>query len=172
MTLRPCSYEKEVSELLARGQWPGSCAPELRAHVSGCRSCEDLVLVTEALRRARAEAVGGAHLVSPGVLWWKAQLRRRNDAIARVGKPILGAQIFALAINLFIVVGLLAWQARHGVGWLTWLEQLPQAGSLELGKLWSSALLNPGWSLTVLIPAAATLALLSGVVMYLASEKQ
>jgi len=38
--------------------------------------------------------------------------------------------------------------------------------------MWSSALLNPGWSLTVLIPAAATLALLSGVVVYLASEKQ
>jgi len=172
MTLRPCPCEKEVAELLARGQWPGGCAPELRAHVSGCRSCGDLVLVTETFRRARAEAAGVARLASPGAVWWRAQLRRRNAAIERVGKPILGAQIFALAINLFMVVGLLAWQARQGLRWLTWLEQLPQAGSLELGKLWSSALLNSGWSLMVLIPAAATVALLSGVVVYLVTEKQ
>ncbi|MGA2807266.1 MAG: hypothetical protein ABSE87_03975 [Terracidiphilus sp.] len=172
MTLRPCPCEKEVSELLARGQWPGNCVPELRAHVSGCRSCRDLVLLTETFRRTRAETLGAARLASPGALWWKAQLRRRNAAVERVGKPILSAQIFALAINLCLVVGLLAWQARRGLGWLTWLEQLPQATTLHLGKLWPSALLNSGLSLTVLIPAAATLALLSGVVVYLASEKQ
>jgi hypothetical protein len=172
MTLRPCSREKEVAELLERGGWPQACAPDLRAHVSGCRSCGDLVLVTETFQRARAGAAGAARLASPEAIWWRAQLRRRNAAVERVGKPILGAQIFALAINLFIVLGLLAWQARQGLGWLTWLEQLPQAGTLHLERMWSSALLNPGWSLTVLIPAAATLALLSGVVVYLASEKQ
>jgi len=172
MTLRPCTCEKEVTELLARGQRPEAFTPELRAHVSGCRSCGDLALVAETFQRTRLEASGAARIVSPGAIWWRAQLRRRNAAIERVNKPILGAQIFALAINLVLVVGLLVWQARQGLGWLTWLEQLPQVGSLELGKLWSSALLIPGWSLTILIPAAATVALLSGVVVYLASEKQ
>jgi hypothetical protein len=172
MTLRPCACEKEVNELLARGQRPEAFTPELRTHVSDCRSCGDLMLVADTFQRARLEASGAARIASPGAIWWRAQLRRRNAAIERVNKPILGAQIFALAINLVLVVGLLVWQARQGLGWLTWLEQLPQVGSLELGKLWSSALLIPGWSLTVLIPAAATVALLSGVVVYLASEKQ
>jgi hypothetical protein len=171
MILNPCSREKEVAALLRRGQWPAACAPELRAHVSGCRSCSDLVLVTGAFLRARAETASAARINTPGALWWRAQLRRRNAAVERIGKPILGAQIFALVINLFIVVAFLAYQARHGLGWLSWLEQLPETYSLHLDHLGQSALLNPGWSLMVLIPAAAILVLLSGVVVYLASEK-
>jgi hypothetical protein len=58
------------------------------------------------------------------------------------------------------------------MGWLSWLEKLPEAYSLHLDNLSQSALLNPGWSLIVLIPSVATLALLGGVVIYLASEKQ
>jgi hypothetical protein len=86
--------------------------------------------------------------------------------------PLYGAHIFALAINLFIVVAFLAYQARNSLSWLSWLEQLPEAYSLHLNNLSQSALLNPGWSLMVLIPALATLALLGGVVVYLAVEKQ
>jgi hypothetical protein len=172
MILKPCSREKEVAELLRLGQWPAACPPELRAHLSACRSCGDLALVTETFLQARAGASGAARITPPGVLWWRAQLRRRNAAVERIGKPILGAQIFALIINLFIVVALLAYQARHGVGWLSWLEQLPQAYSLHLDNISQSAFLNPGWSLMVLIPAASTLALLGGVVVYLATEKQ
>jgi hypothetical protein len=172
MMLNPCSHEKEVAELLRRGQWPAACAPDLRAHVSACRSCGDLALVTETLQRARAEAASVARISTPGALWWRAQLRRRYTAVERISKPILGAQIFALAINLFIVVAFLVYQARNGLGWLSWLEQLPQAYSLHLDNLSQSALLNPGWSLMVMIPAVAVLALLGGVVVYLASEKQ
>jgi hypothetical protein len=172
MILSPCSHENEVAELLRRGQWPAACSPELRAHVSACRSCGDQVLVTEAFLRSRAETSGAAPITTPSALWWRAQLRRRNAAVERIGKPILGAQIFALAINLLIVVAFLAYQARHGMGWLSWLEQLPEAYSLHLDNLSQSALLNPGWDLMVLIPALATLALLGGVVVYLASEKQ
>jgi hypothetical protein len=172
MILSPCSREKEVAALVARGQWPQACSPELRAHVTGCRSCGELVLVTSAFQHARAEAAGAAKLGSPGALWWRAQLRRRNAAVERVGKPILGAQIFALAINLFAVVALLVSQARHGLNWLSWLAQLPQPHSLHLESLWPATLFSAGWSLLVLIPALATLALLGGVVVYLASEKQ
>jgi hypothetical protein len=138
--------------------------------------CGDFVLVAESFQRARAEAASAAPVVSPGALWWRAQLRRRNAAVERIGKPILGAQIFALATNLVLVVVFLAYQARHGVGWLTWLEQLPESYKLHLDQLGQqlgqSAHLNPGWSLAVLIPSTATLALLGGVVAYLASEKQ
>jgi hypothetical protein len=172
MILKPCSREKEVDELLRRGLWSAACTPDLRAHVSACRSCGDLVLVTETFLRARAETANAAQVSTPAALWWRAQLRRRNAAVERIGKPILGAQIFALAVNLFIVVAFLAYQARNGMGWLSWLEQLPEAYSLHLDNLGQSALLNPGWSLMVLIPALATLALLGGVVVYLASERQ
>ena len=172
MMLNPCSRTKEVADLLRRGQWPAVCEPELRSHASACRSCGDLVLVTETLLRARSESAGTVRIGSPSALWWRAQLRRRNAAVERIGRPIFGAQIFALVVNLFIVVAFLAYQARNGLAWLSWLEQLPQAYSLQFESLSQSSLLNPNWNLLVLIPALASLVLLGGMAIYLASEKQ
>ena len=77
MILGSCVREKEVSELLRQGHWPHACTAELHAHVDGCRACRDLVLVAASFQKARAQAAGAAPLQSPGLLWWRAQLRRR-----------------------------------------------------------------------------------------------
>jgi hypothetical protein len=167
-----CAHEKELAEVLARGNWPAACAPELRAHVSACRSCADLALVTEAFQRARAETVRAARIGPAGTLWWRAQLHRRNDAVARIGEPIQAALVFALAINLLVLVGLLATQARQGLAWLTRIEELPRMSSLHLESVLPATLFTSGWSLLVLILALATFALLSGVAIYLASESK
>jgi len=172
MTLSPCTRENEVKEILQRGHWPQACPAELRTHVSVCRACGDLVLVSEAFCKARGQAAGSARLGSPGVLWWRAQLRRRNAAVERIGKPLLGAQIFALCVTLALTAGFVAFEARNGIAWLGWLQELPQAGSLHLEALWPSTMFSTGLSPMVLIPAIATLALLGGVVVYLAAEKQ
>jgi hypothetical protein len=172
MIFSACSREKEVAELLARGHWPEACAPELRSHIDACPACADLILVTRVFQGARADTASAANPGSPGALWWRAQLRRRNDAVERVGRPLLGAQIFALAVNLVLVGGFLVYQARHGLSWLSWLEQHPELPTLHFEELWPSALMTSGWSLTVLIPLFAALALVGGVAVYLASEKQ
>lgn len=172
MMLGTCPREKDVREMLALGQWPVATAPELRTHVDGCSGCKELVLVTTAFQRARTEAVGAAKMGSPGLLWWRAQLRRRNAAVERIGKPILGAQIFALIVYVLLAVGFVVWQARNGFSWLTRLEELPQTTALQLDSLWSSALSSPAWVPMVMISVAAALALLGGVVVYLSSEKQ
>jgi hypothetical protein len=172
MMLRSCPREKEVRELVALGHWPQACAPELRAHVNQCRSCGDLALVAEAFQQARVQAAGSATLIAPGVLWWRAQLRRRNQALERIGKPLLGAQVFALAFTLLLAVGFVVWQVRQGLGWLSWLWQFPPAHMPNLAGLWSSGLFSSAWSWVVLIPILATVALLGGVVVYLAAEKQ
>lgn len=170
MILRPCSHEKEVTEMLALGHYPEACTPELRAHLTGCRSCAELVLVTRSFQAARANLAANANLGSPGLIWWRAQLRRRDAAVERVAKPIVRAQIFALTVSVLFAVGFLATQATHGLRWLSWLEQLSPA--LHFGALWPSDLLNSGSNLLVLLPIFATLVLFSGVVVYLASEKQ
>jgi hypothetical protein len=174
MMLCICPREKEVKELVELGQWPVAVATaqELRAHVDGCRSCREFVLVTTAFQKARAETASAAKLGSPGVLWWRAQLRRRNAAVDRIGRPILGAQIFALAVYAVLAIAFVVWQARSGFGWLTRLEGLPQATAVHLDSLWTSAVSGPIWTPLVMISAVATLALLGGVVVYLSSEKQ
>jgi hypothetical protein len=174
MTFSACSRESELVDVLAKGQWPHACPDDLRNHVSACRSCADLVLVTNAFHNARNNSIASAHLPSPGVLWWRAQLRRRNAAIERVGKPILFAQVFALSIVLLLGLGLVVSQARHGLNWLSWLDQFPQLqfASLNLQALLPTVPFSPGWSLSLLIPVLATVAVLGGVAVYLASEKR
>jgi hypothetical protein len=176
MTLRSCPREKEVSELVERGQWPQASAVELREHVNGCRGCGDLVLVASAFQNARAETVamaqdGAMKPGSAGALWWRAQLRRRRAALERIERPLVGAQIFALAVCLLAALGFAGFEARHGVAWLSWFEGLPQAASVQVADLSSSGILDSGWT-WLLLAAAAMLALLGGVVVYLAAERQ
>jgi hypothetical protein len=177
MMLRSCPREAEVKALVERGQWPQACAPELRAHVGSCRSCSELVLVTIAFQRARKQSMSAAKLGSPGLLWWRAQLRRRNVAVERISRPILSAQIFALSVNLVLAVAVAVWQAKKGLAWLTWLEQLPH----NVGTNWFSSLVpadlfksGTGSVLgpTMLIAVVSAVALVGCVVVYFASEKR
>ncbi len=177
MRLRSCPREHEVKTLVERGQWPQAYAPELRTHVDNCRSCSELAAVTAAFQRARNQAMATAKLSSPGLLWWRAQLCRRNTAVERISRPILSAQIFALTVNLLVAVAVAVWQARHGLAWLTWLQQLQHG----IGTHWLSSLVAIGpfdsggaslLSPLILIAAASAIALIGCVVVYFASEKQ
>jgi hypothetical protein len=178
MKLTSCPFEKEVRQLMARGQWPDACATELRAHVSGCRACGDVALISEAFQRARVESVAAARPVSPAVLLWRAQLRRRTAAEARVARPLLGAQIFACAVAVFAALGFAGFEARNGVSWLTWsywhdwFVQLPQAAAAQWDSLSSGSLAGSGWGWMVVVPALGTLVLLGGVAVYFATDKQ
>jgi hypothetical protein len=172
MTWNSCSHEIEVAELLRNGHWPLASAPELRAHVSTCSRCSDLVLITQAFRQSRIESERSARLNSPGVVWWRAQLRQRNAALERIARPIQGAQIFALIVSVSVAVGLVVSQARHGLGWLSWWSGLEQTQAFHLETLWSFAQITSGWSLAVVIAGGGALALLSGVVLYLAFDRK
>lgn len=162
-----CAREREVTELLDHGYWPDACAAELRAHVDSCRMCSDLVLVSQAFQAAHKQAMQVPQMDSAGALWWRAQLRRRNAAIEKVGRPILGAQIFALTVSVVVAAAMLAWKGN----WLKgWLEDLPR--TLHLNALMPAALSQSGGMASIVLPVLATVALLSGVVVYLATEKQ
>ena len=166
--LNGCPREKEVKEVVERGQWPAAISPELASHLRECRACADLALVTDTFQRARASAAGPQNAGAPGLLWWRAQLRRREAAMERIGRPILRAQIFALALNAAVAVAFVAWEATHGVEWLSWFGQPGQVGGI--GALVNAAF--SGWGLMVTIPALATVALLGGAALYLAAERQ
>ena len=177
MKLASCVREKEVREMLASGQWPAACLPELRAHVSHCRACGDLVLVSEAFRHARAESLAAARPVPPALLMWRAQLRRRNAAVERLGRPLLGAQIFAFMVVAVAALSFLGFEARSGAEWITlgyWrdcLTQLPQIAVLQWESLSAGASAGVGWGGIVLASALATLILLGGMAVYFATDR-
>jgi hypothetical protein len=168
--LQPCSRAQELRELIRLGQWPAACPAELREHVSECRSCSDLVLVDEAFRQARAASAASARLMPPGVLWWRAQLRRRNEALERIARPLISAEVFALALALLAGVGYLVFEALTGDAWLAWLEDLPESVALHWDNLVASATGDPAWTWMMLAPA---LLLLGGVaVAYMATDRR
>jgi len=169
MRLTPCPRENEVRELLGRGQWPVAADAELRAHAASCRACGDFLLVSEAFQKARAVTAAAAKVPPPGILLWRAQLRRRSAVVERLTRPLFGAEIFALVTALVAALGFGAFEARHGMAWLTWLEKLAPAG----GWSWS-ALLSPdqGWTWMILLPAFAALVAFGGLAVYLRSERQ
>ncbi len=161
-----CKREAELSGLLQRGQWPQASPADLRAHVASCRSCSDLIVVTETLQAARKQTTELPRLEAAGAIWWRSQLRRRNAAIEQVTRPIFGAQLFAFAMALVVLAAVAVWQAGT---WSAWFAELP--GTLHLDALIPSSMPESN-VLWVLLPTLATIALLSGVVVYLTSEKR
>jgi hypothetical protein len=169
MTLR-CSRAPEVLDLLTRGHWPLACPPELRTHLDTCRFCAELIVVTQAFQKSRTATSAQAQLPPPGVLWWRAQLRRRNAAVERVGRPILGAYVFAFAILVLVAIAFVVSQVRHGLGRFDSLGQSSLASALQFLNPATST--NSGWSLLVLLPILATVILISAVVVYVTTERQ
>ena len=167
MNLRGCAREPELSALIARGHWPQASSDELRTHVTGCRACRELILLKQAFAGERSRASTEARLEPPGVLWWKAQLRRRNAAIERMGKPLIGAQVFALLVCLVGLAGYVFTQARRGFDWLAWLGQMPAA--LRLRALIPESLGKSPWELLVAVSIVALVAALGGLVVHLAT---
>jgi hypothetical protein len=172
MTFRTCPYEKELTQALKSGHWPKGCGPELRAHVDACGNCSDLVLVTQTFQDAQSESERAALCGSPSLLWWRAQLRRRNAATERVSRPITIAQTFAWVVTVFVGVVFVASQYRHGLQWASWWSELVPPRALHL--LLPTLPIGSGQgdtNLLLLISGCGVLALLSALVVYLASEK-
>ena len=109
MTLYGCAREAELMSAIRDGHWPAACDPSLRDHVRECRSCTQAALLAVTLHNSRLATGNAARLAAPGLLFWRAQLRRRNQAFARIDRPIFAAELLAI----FLTVGALAiiiWQ--------------------------------------------------------------
>lgn len=165
-----CTREKEIAALIDLGQWPQASPADLRAHAESCRTCADLILVRQTIQSQRTQTAALLKLPSAGALWWRAQLRKRNQAIETISRPIYGAQLFALILALLVTAGGVVWQLRPGSRMLAWLEELPHA--LHLSALLPSSLPSFEGGLWILIPVLAMLALASGVAVYFSLEKQ
>ena len=167
--MKPCPREAEAQAALRRGHWPDASEPELREHVATCDRCSSRLLVLKTFQTVRAESMQSAHLGSPSLLWWRAQLRRRNEALERVRKPAITGQLFALLISISTVVALLGSQIRKGVDWSSWLPA-PSAGShFDALSLLSS--IEADWGLILLLTGFGTMILLAAVVFYLAADR-
>ena len=151
-----CGREKDVAAMLEAGHWPAACDAELREHVAGCARCGDLVLVASTMQQARIAAMGEARLQASGVIWWRAQLRRRQAAMEAIARPVRGAQWFAWLVGLAVLVGFVVVELRQG-GVAKVEASLGGAGFLS-------------GDVSLMVAGLVVLALLGGVAAWLAMD--
>jgi hypothetical protein len=153
-----CTHLDEVRHALRSGYWPAAASPELRDHVAACTRCGQEVLLTTHLQQARSEALSATPPASPSLVWWRAQARRRQAALARASRPVLAAQVFAIVV-VVATVALLA--ARH---WQSMLDNALAAPASIGGML-------DVWGIAPLVLGALLLSALAAVIVYLTAER-
>jgi predicted anti-sigma-YlaC factor YlaD len=95
-----CAREDELLDAL-RGGWLGA---ELEEHVAGCGSCRELHAVAGAVLRDCVQAVAEAPVPNAGTMWWRLQLRHRQEVQALARRSLLIGQAATLAIALTVAI--------------------------------------------------------------------
>jgi hypothetical protein len=111
-----CDREAEVWRAIEARHWPERCDDELRAHVASCLDCADLVEVATVLTEDHDDAVRAAHVPPSGTVWWRAQLRARQDAARVARRAINVVQAVTVAVALVAVAFVLS--ASGGFAWM------------------------------------------------------
>lgn len=69
-----------------------------------CPFCGPLVLLAEEIRREFEHTRSEARVPTAEIVWWKAQMRAREDAGRRAARPILFTQALAIAALIGLLV--------------------------------------------------------------------
>jgi hypothetical protein len=133
MSAPSCPYEPDVLDLVATGQWPERADAALRTHVAGCALCTELAVVAVALGDLADATHRDTHVPDASVVWYRAQLRARDELARRAARPLM--IVYTLAALALAGATAAAWTA--GRAWLT--------AAWTVGSDWArSALSAPG----------------------------
>jgi hypothetical protein len=130
-----CSCERDVLDLVAIGQWPSRADETLRAHVAGCETCAEVASIAGAVREWANETETAEPVKVPdaSVVWYRAQVRAREEATRRASRPVLVAQLFAVAtvaLAVFWIGPNLSLSMPDISGWWSALPNLPSLPSV------------------------------------------
>jgi hypothetical protein len=154
VTRYECPRESDVLDAVASARWPDRAKPELVAHVAACAVCADVAVVARALRGDQDRAWEEASLPPSGQVWWRAEMRARQEAIRAASRPIAIAQgvAAALAVGLTLIAGGVAWP---------WIQ-----GYLSTFNVTQAALVASPFALALLV-ALGALAVVAPLALYL-----
>jgi hypothetical protein len=96
-----CEFEADVLSAVLQSRWPERVDDALRKHVKTCEICSDVAAVAGAMECAREETAPHA-LPESGLVWWKAQMRARREALETVARPITAVQVVAFACAMVL----------------------------------------------------------------------
>lgn len=102
MNAGSCPRERDVLDLVVVGQWPARADEALTRHVAGCAVCAEVAAVAVLLHEA-AEAGPVPTLPDASVVWYRAQVRAREEAVRRATRPM---NVVTAAAAVVVLLGL------------------------------------------------------------------
>lgn len=133
MSAMECDREIEIVEAITCGRWPSGTSEELQTHAATCPVCTDVVSVALALTQDRSDGLLAARVPSAGLVWWRAEMRARRDAVNRATRPLRIVEWTALVCVLAAAGIFLYWTGPAALADLLWQPSL--ALFLALGIL-------------------------------------
>jgi hypothetical protein len=106
-----CAFEEKIVAASRSGQWNDG----LRAHVAGCRVCEELALVVGYLSTSAESSGVNVFLPDAGRLWQAAQRSARAAAMERALRPIVWARRIAFGTcAAALIAAIISWRLPLG----------------------------------------------------------
>jgi hypothetical protein len=143
MSRAECPREQEILDAIASSRWPGRLGEDLAQHVDGCAFCKDLGLVADALNADFSSSIEQARIPTAGLVWWRAELRARQDSVRAASRPIALAHYVAVGSAAVIAIALLVLIDFGTLGTLSLASLIPESlpVSLIFGTLGALAIL-------------------------------
>ena len=154
MTPTECRRESEILDAIAAGEWPEAAPVELREHAATCPLCADLALAASALHDEAASTPPTMALPSAGQVWWRAELRARNEAAQLAQRPLVAVQVVAGVVVLAALVTGLRSFAPGVWSWMAHALSAARAGSTDGIDTWTLAVVLSIGVWVVLAPVA------------------
>jgi hypothetical protein len=170
-----CRREQDVLDAIAAERWPDRCDAELSAHVAGCAICTDVAAVARAFREEHEAAWRDARVPPSGRVWWRAEMRARQEAARKAAEPITVVQGIAGACAAGIVAALIGivwpavWESLGVWAALGGVKEAVGAGVLQLAAVSTSV--PPQILLSLAIALAAAIVLMPLALYFVFSEK-
>jgi hypothetical protein len=164
-TTPSCPCEAEVLDLVWTNQWPARADQALVAHAAACEICRDLAVVASAVGDLNDATRVEMKVPDATVVWYRAQIRARQELTRRASWPVAAAQAAAGVLG---AVGLFTAWRLGGTAFHDWWQGLPAPAVPQLG-IWAEIIAftstPPG---TWMLAAAAAWTLMIPVALYIA----
>ena len=164
-----CPFEQELLDAVAARRWPDRAEPALQQHVASCTLCADVAEIAGAFFEDRDCARAEAVVPPASAIWWRAQIRAREEAARVALRPLLVIQVLA---TICAAVGAIALAPAASTGIRAALAAIGATEWLALPRDVSFTwLVGAAFDTTLPLIAAGVWVVLAPVVVYLARDE-
>ena len=151
-----CCREPDILDALITERWPDRADGELRTHAADCAVCRDLIASVSPILNDRVDLSNEGHLPSSGAMWWRAQMRARQEAVREASRPITIAQIVGFGCVVVLAAVAMAWVSPVMRNWAVdaTVSLMLAAGNFEM----RGAFVSHGWIVLLMVSVWLVLA--------------